>query len=163
MTAMKQANERSSRGTADKPHANFFAPEAAIFQHNYALLAINDIIDHAHQRMMGAEMASRDNVLLVFVLSLLVVYSSTIPVKVEDVKGYTKLRSRGDSALYRVQADTRYEVNPLLIHLVGSRYGGCGSLMLITHTHTRLSVFFNPKFPGINCMKNCYVSLSLRL
>ena len=47
--------------------------------------------------MMGAEMASRDNVLLVFVLSLLVVYSSTIPVKVADVKGYTKLRSRGDS------------------------------------------------------------------
>ena len=145
MTAMKQANERSSRGTADKPHANFFAPEAAIFQHNYALLAINDIIDHAHQstnRMMGAEMASRDNVLLVFVLSLLVVYSSTIPVKVADVKGYTKLRSRGDSALYRVQADTRYEVNPLLIHLVGSRYGGCGSLMLInTHKHTSVSFF----------------------
>lgn len=48
---------------------------------------------------------------------------SGVRVEVSDVSGYTKLRSWKKSTLYRVEADAGYEANPLLLHLVGSRYG----------------------------------------
>lgn len=48
---------------------------------------------------------------------------AALQLDVADVEGFTKLRSWGKSALYQVQAQTNYESNPYLIHLVGSRYG----------------------------------------
>ena len=49
--------------------------------------------------------------------------SLALQVRVAEVQNYTKLASWGKSSLYRVEADAGYETNPLLIHLVGSRYG----------------------------------------
>lgn len=47
-----------------------------------------------------------------------------IPVKVSDVSSYTKLRSWKQSTLYRIETtDAGYLTDPLLLQLVGSRYG----------------------------------------
>ena len=43
--------------------------------------------------------------------------------KVGEVKGYVKLNSWGNSSLYQLLTDSDYETEPLLAHLVGSRYG----------------------------------------
>lgn len=56
-------------------------------------------------------------------LLLLAAGGSALQVSVAEVQNYTKLASWEKSSLYRVEADTGYETNPLLIHLVGSRYG----------------------------------------
>lgn len=61
-------------------------------------------------------------------LSLSVVWfcscvSSSLTVNVSEVSDYTKLRSWKQSTLYRVESDAGYDSNPLLLHLVGSRYG----------------------------------------
>ena len=42
---------------------------------------------------------------------------------VGEVKGYVKLSSWGNSSLYQLLTDSNYETEPLLVHLVGSRYG----------------------------------------
>ena len=50
--------------------------------------------------------------------------ASSLTVQVAEVSNYTKLRSWKESSLYRVEVEEGlYEVNPLLLHLVGSRYG----------------------------------------
>ena len=56
-------------------------------------------------------------------LFLLAAGGSALQVSVAEVQNYTKLASWEKSSLYRVEANTDYETNPLLIHLVGSRYG----------------------------------------
>lgn len=56
-------------------------------------------------------------------LLLLAAGGSALQVSVAEVQNYTKLASWEKSSLYRVEANTDYETNPLLIHLVGSRYG----------------------------------------
>lgn len=62
--------------------------------------------------------------MLSVVLLLLAGSCSAIDVKVSDVKGYTRLASYKNSTLYRVQpASSDYETAPLMLHLVGSRYG----------------------------------------
>lgn len=50
--------------------------------------------------------------------------SASIPLqpKVGDVKGYVKLNSWGNSSLYQLLTDSDYATEPLLVHLVGSRY-----------------------------------------
>ena len=61
------------------------------------------------------------NLLLLVVLGC---WSGTcLPVKVSDVSGFTKLRSWKQSTLYRIESDADYDTNPLLLQLVGSRYG----------------------------------------
>lgn len=56
-------------------------------------------------------------------LLLLATGGSALQVSVAEVQNYSKLASWENSSLYRVEANTGYETNPLLIHLVGSRYG----------------------------------------
>ena len=56
-------------------------------------------------------------------LLLLVGGGTALQVSVAEVQNYTKLASWEKSSLYRVEANAGYETNPLLIHLVGSRYG----------------------------------------
>ncbi len=64
--------------------------------------------------------------LLSALLLLLAGWCSAIDVSISEVKGYTHLASYKNSTLYRVQpASSDYETNPLLLHLVGSRYGRC--------------------------------------
>lgn len=46
-----------------------------------------------------------------------------LDLKVVEPSGFVKLSSWGQSALYRVQAASDYDDNPLLLHLVGARYG----------------------------------------
>ena len=48
---------------------------------------------------------------------------SSLPVKVSEVSSYTRLRSWNQSTLYSIETDAGYLANPLLLHLVGSRYG----------------------------------------
>ena len=57
---------------------------------------------------------------------LLTAVASALQPNVTDVLGYARLRSWNNSTLYEVQANTDYEFNPYLIHLVGSRYGTRG-------------------------------------
>lgn len=58
-------------------------------------------------------------------LLLVVPASASVPLqpKVGEVKGYVKLSSWGNSSLYQLLTDSDYETEPLLAHLVGSRYG----------------------------------------
>ena len=52
------------------------------------------------------------------------VSDAALPLNMVEVTGYEKLRSYKSSSLYQVQtADADYKYNPLLIHLVGQRYG----------------------------------------
>jgi len=51
----------------------------------------------------------------------------SLPLNMAEVTGYEKLRSCKSSSLYQVQTDAGYTHNPLLIHLVGSRYGKTGT------------------------------------
>lgn len=44
-------------------------------------------------------------------------------VNVSEVTSFTKLRSWKQSTLYRVEAEAGYQSNPLLLQVVGSRYG----------------------------------------
>ncbi len=48
---------------------------------------------------------------------------SSLAVNVSDVSEFSKLRSWKQSTLYKIESDAGYETNPLLIQLVGSRYG----------------------------------------
>lgn len=48
---------------------------------------------------------------------------TSLGMNISEVSGYTKLRSWKQSTLYRIETDANYEVNPLLLQLVGSRYG----------------------------------------
>ena len=59
------------------------------------------------------------------VLVLLATGANAVQVSVSEVQNYTKLANWEKSSLYRVEANAGYETNPLLIHLVGSRYGKC--------------------------------------
>lgn len=61
-------------------------------------------------------------ILAVFLLLSIDFKGSSLDVKVAEVKGYNKIKEYKSSTLYQVQADTDYAVNPLLVHLVGSRY-----------------------------------------
>ena len=58
-----------------------------------------------------------------FLLLLSARLGSALQPNVSEVQGYTRLRSWKNSTLYEIQANTDYEFNPYLIHLVGSRYG----------------------------------------
>ena len=60
---------------------------------------------------------------VVVLLSLLASCCALSP-SVSEPKGYTRLGAWKNSTLYRVEVDSDYESNPLLIHLTGSRYGG---------------------------------------
>ncbi len=63
------------------------------------------------------------------VLLLSIWRCSSLSVNVSEVSGYTKLRSWKQSSLYRIElAESDYESNPLLLQLVGSRYGACVQL-----------------------------------
>ena len=57
------------------------------------------------------------------ILFLFFTVGAGLEVSVSDVKGYTRLSACKNSTLYRVEAKSDYETAPLLIHLVGSRYG----------------------------------------
>ena len=67
-------------------------------------------------------------ILVVFLLLSIDFKGSSLDVKVAEVKGYDKIKEYKSSTLYQVQADTDYAVNPLLVHLVGSRYGAFAML-----------------------------------
>ena len=64
-------------------------------------------------------------VLSLALLLLVVPGTAFVPLhpNVGEVKGYVKLNSWGNSSLYQLLTDSNYETEPLLVHLVGSRYG----------------------------------------
>lgn len=61
------------------------------------------------------------SLLVIVLLNSLACFS--LSVNISEVSSYTKLRNWKESTLYRVETDAAYEINPLLLHLVGSRYG----------------------------------------
>ncbi len=49
---------------------------------------------------------------------------ASLPLNTSEVSGYQKLKSWKNSTLFRVQTNASgYTYDPLLIHLVGARYG----------------------------------------
>ena len=58
---------------------------------------------------------------------------ASLPLNVSEVTGYSNLGSWKSSTLYRVETDAGYVNNPLLIHLVGSRYGKSNVICAPSH------------------------------
>ena len=91
------------------------------------------------------------SVLLLLVTTLFVAESYALQVDVSEVQNYTKLASWKYSTLYRIQANAGYENNPLLIHLVGSRYGtdACNYFRFCTEWLGKWMELINPPYSDI--------------